>query len=112
MPEVFGSADVLVAVLTPDAGEFSVPSKVLAYMCAQRPILVSIPVDNLVAKIIAEHNMGFAIPPMENSEFIKAADELIVNPESCKRFGNNARVYAEEKFNIREIGDKFEKLIL
>ena len=34
LPEVLGSADVLVAILEAEAGAFSVPSKVLSYMCA------------------------------------------------------------------------------
>jgi len=36
--EVLGSADVLLAVIEREAGEFSVPSKVLSYLCAGRPI--------------------------------------------------------------------------
>ncbi len=42
LPEVLASADVLIAVLEPDAGVFSVPSKVLTYHCAARPLLVSV----------------------------------------------------------------------
>lgn len=38
LPEVLASADVLLVLLEPDAGEFSVPSKVLTYLCASRPI--------------------------------------------------------------------------
>ncbi len=41
LPVVLGSADVLVAILEPDAGVFSVPSKVLSYFCAGRPVLLS-----------------------------------------------------------------------
>jgi glycosyltransferase involved in cell wall biosynthesis len=33
-PNVLGSADVLISILEPDAGAFSVPSKVLSYLCA------------------------------------------------------------------------------
>ena len=34
LPEVLASADVLIAVLEPEAGAFSVPSKILTYLCA------------------------------------------------------------------------------
>ena len=44
LPDVLGSADVLVAILEPDAGVFSVPSKVLSYFCAGRPVLLAVPV--------------------------------------------------------------------
>ena len=52
LPEVLASADVLIAILEPDAGVFSVPSKVLSYHCAGRPILAAIPAENLAARII------------------------------------------------------------
>ena len=50
--EVLGSADVLVGMIEPDAGRFSVPSKILSYLCACRPIVLSAPLDNLAATII------------------------------------------------------------
>ena len=34
VPEVMGTADILIAILDKDAGVFSVPSKVLTYHCA------------------------------------------------------------------------------
>ncbi len=43
LPLVLGSADVLVALLESDAAEFSVPSKLLSYLCAGRPVLASRP---------------------------------------------------------------------
>ena len=43
MPEVLGSGDVLVAVIEREAGEFSVPSKILSYLCAGRPIVLAAP---------------------------------------------------------------------
>src|SRR5262249_23180303 len=43
MPDVLASADVLVAILEPEAGVFSVPSKVLTYLCAAKPLLACMP---------------------------------------------------------------------
>ena len=112
MPDVLGSADVLVAMLTSRASEFSVPSKVLSYMCASRPLLVSIPNDNLMAKIIKEHNLGYAVLPMDTSRFLKSAEKLVEHSDLRETFGNKAREYAVEKFNIREIGDAFVCVIM
>jgi glycosyltransferase involved in cell wall biosynthesis len=111
MSEVLGTADTLMAILTSEAGEFSVPSKVLTYMCANRPILLSIPNDNLVARIIVENHLGFVVPPLDNPGFIQAADDLVENPKLSKTFGSNARAYAEEHFNIEKIADSFEGII-
>ena len=45
LSEVLASADVLVALLESDAGAYSVPSKVLTYLAAGRPILGAIPAE-------------------------------------------------------------------
>ena len=46
LPDVLATADVLVAMIEADAGTFAVPSKVLSYMCAGRPILLAAPRAN------------------------------------------------------------------
>ncbi len=47
LPEVLTSADILTATLEASAGIFSVPSKGLSYMCAERALLLSAPSANL-----------------------------------------------------------------
>ena len=46
LPEVLASGDILVALIEQDAGTFAVPSKVLTYLCAQRPLLLAVPQEN------------------------------------------------------------------
>ncbi|MGH9286564.1 MAG: glycosyltransferase family 4 protein, partial [Acidimicrobiales bacterium] len=52
LAEVLGAADVLVCILNQEAGAFSVPSKVLTYHCAGRPLLAAIPAANLAARVV------------------------------------------------------------
>ena len=65
MPDILGTAEVLIAVLEADAGAFSVPSKVLTYHCAGRPILGAIPPGNLAARIIAQEHSGVCVEPAD-----------------------------------------------
>ena len=58
IPAAMAAADVLVAVLEPDASAYSVPSKVLAYLCAGRPVLLAVPPGNLAARIVARESAG------------------------------------------------------
>ena len=37
LPLMMGTADLLLAILEPEASEYSVPSKVLTYLCSERP---------------------------------------------------------------------------
>ncbi len=111
LPEVAGAADVLLAILEPDAGAFSVPSKVLTYLCAGRPILGAIPDENLAARVIARAHAGMTVPPDRADDFMAAAERLAGAPEERKALGNNALDYAGKTFDIRAIGDRFEAIL-
>jgi glycosyltransferase involved in cell wall biosynthesis len=111
LPDVLGSADVLVAILEADAGVFSVPSKVLSYLCAGRPVLLAVPKENLAAKIVAQCGAGPAVEPADIQGFCNEAKHLIDLPQLRERHGQAAREYAETHFDIRRIGDQFEAIL-
>jgi glycosyltransferase involved in cell wall biosynthesis len=111
LSDVLGSADVLIAILEPDAGIFSVPSKVLTYLCAKRPILLSVPPENLAAKIVKNNNAGIVIAPEKTQQFLKAADMLYTDKNYRDLLASNGRNYAEKNFYIDEISEQFEQLL-
>lgn len=111
MPDVLGSADILVAILEQDAGVYSAPSKVLTYLCAERALLLAVPPENLSAQIVAESKAGLVIPPKEVDAFVAAAEELMLDSTLRYACAANARKYAENHFDIAAIGDRFEEII-
>jgi len=111
LPEVLASADVLIAVLEPEAGAFSVPSKILTYLCAARPLLVSVPADNLAARIVERSGGGVVVPPGDTSAFLAAAQRLLHDAELRARLGNRARAYAEESFDTDSVALRFEEVL-
>jgi glycosyltransferase involved in cell wall biosynthesis len=112
LPDVLGSADVLVGILEADAGVFSVPSKVLSYLCAARPVLLAVPRENLAARIVVQCGAGLVVEPTDTTGFCDAAQRLIESPQLRQKFGQSARHYAETHFDIRRIGDQFEMILL
>jgi glycosyltransferase involved in cell wall biosynthesis len=111
LPEVLASADVLLASVEPDAGSFCVPSKILSYLCAGRAILISVPPQNLAARIIKRADAGFVCDPDAESELIDRAVTLYENKDRCAAMAQNARRYAESTFDIERIGTVFESLM-
>ncbi|HEX5471905.1 MAG TPA: glycosyltransferase family 4 protein [Lacipirellulaceae bacterium] len=111
LPDVLGSADVLLAILEPDAGVFSVPSKVLSYLCAGRPLLLAVPGENLVAQIVTKIGAGPVVEPTDIAGFCASARNLIESPELRDQCGKAARAYAESHFDIQRIGDQFEAIL-
>jgi colanic acid biosynthesis glycosyl transferase WcaI len=111
LPDVLGTGDVLAVILEPDAGAFSVPSKVLSYHCAGRPLLASIPRANLAARIVERNETGRMVEPGDKAAFAAQAETLLADDELRERLGRNARAYAERTFDIVAIGDRFETIL-
>lgn len=112
LPEVLGSGDVLVVLLAADAGEFSVPSKTLSYLCAGRPVLGLMPADNLAAKLLDQ--AGSAVFPPEESALDAAAGwvrEVLSDPVRAERLGKEARALAEREFALENLASRFEEIL-
>ncbi len=104
LPAVMGSADVLVAVLEPDASRFSVPSKVLTYLCSGRPIVGVLPPDNSVAEILLTHGAGLVV----RRDDAAAAVARLLDDEGCRRaMGRAGRRYAEGAFSPVTAAERF-----
>ena len=112
LPSMLRSADVLLAVLEPEASVFSVPSKVLTYMCAGRPVLAAIPSENLAARLITRAGAGVVVQPSRSEAFVASARALFVNPELRQSQGQAGRRHAERHFRIEEIANRFEEVLL
>lgn len=106
--QVLGSADVLLAVIENDAGEFSVPSKILSYLCAGKPIVLAAPAGNLAARTVAETGAGVVVDPSDEEGFVAAALAYSRNPEKARAAGAAGRAYAEANFDIATVASRFE----
>lgn len=111
VPSVMGASDVLIAVLEPDAGVFSVPSKVLSYLTAARPLLLAVPQENLASKIVRDAGAGIVVDPGDSGSFVREAKELLQVPARREEMGLRARAYAENIFDVAAIADRFETVL-
>lgn len=109
--EVLGAADILIAFVDGDAGGYSVPSKVLSYLCAGRPIVLAAPEGNLASKTVIEAGAGLVVPAGASSEFAQAIARLMDDDGRRAVLGRNARRYAEAHFDIVRIADRFEPIL-
>ncbi|MCP3873869.1 MAG: glycosyltransferase family 4 protein [Desulfobacteraceae bacterium] len=112
LPDVLATGDVLLAILEPDAGVFAVPSKVLTCLCAQRPLLLAVPPENLASVIVTDSRAGFAVSPSNFKCFTETANKLYQDGELRNEFAMNGRIYAEKTFDIERITDKFENMLV
>jgi colanic acid biosynthesis glycosyl transferase WcaI len=107
LPQVLGSASVLTAILEEFAGEGSVPSKILSYLCARRPLLTAFPPRNLASRIISESGAGLLVAHDDVDGFVAGATSFLESRELRQQCASAGRRYAEENFDIDKIGARF-----
>jgi colanic acid biosynthesis glycosyl transferase WcaI len=108
LAEVLGSADVLIVLLEPTAGRYSVPSKTLSYLCAARPVLAAMSSTNTAAQILmGRAHAGMVVEPGDSEAFCHAALRLANDPALREQLGANGRAYAERDFSQDHVLDRF-----
>jgi colanic acid biosynthesis glycosyl transferase WcaI len=108
--EILASSDVLITLLDSECGAFSVPSKLLAYMCAERPLLLAAPPENLASRILRRADAGIATAATA-ADFLEGASRLLSDKPRLPQYSANARAYAEKHFSIDSICDEFLEVI-
>lgn len=111
-PDVLATGDVLLAGVSRHASRYSVPSKILAYLCAGRPILLSAGSDNPAAHLIENSQAGIVLSPGDEEALLKAAHRLVGQPVERRKMGSRARETAEARFRLGPIVDRFESLLI
>jgi len=107
--EVLASATLVTAILEPEAGVFSVPSKVLSYLAAGKPVLLGAPGENLASRTVERIAAGEVVAPGDPSAFAEAAVRLLQRPDEIALMGATARRHAEAAFDVGRIADRFER---
>jgi glycosyltransferase involved in cell wall biosynthesis len=110
LAQLFADASVLIAVLEPVASTFSVPSKVMSYLSAGKPIVASIDPKNASAKILRETGAGIVISPESNAlEFSNAVTYIFSNPQIAISMSDAGTKYSEENFDSNKAVEFFLK---
>ncbi|MEQ1941940.1 glycosyltransferase family 4 protein [Mesorhizobium sp. VNQ89] len=110
-PDMLAGADILFAMIEKDASAFSVPSKILSYLAAGRPILASIPAENLACQTIKSAQAGLVSAPDDIHGLIFQAQTLLADDALRSRFSENGRKHAEEWFDVETIAQRFLKVL-
>lgn len=107
LPHMLASADVVLTILKGTAGVFSVPSKLLTYLCAGRAVVAAVPRVNLAARLVEESAGGVVVEPDDPEELVRTVSALLDDPDRREQMGEQGRAYAEANFDIRAIADRF-----
>jgi len=108
VPNVLATADVLISLLDRSAAAFSVPSKTLAYLCAGRAIVASMPLANAGADLIHRRSgAGVVVDPSDRTGFISEAIRLMEDRPLREQMGMAGRSWADAHFSSNVICRRF-----
>lgn len=110
-PYMLAAADVLLLVQRADVTDSVIPSKLLTYMAAGRPIVASVNKDSEVARRIQEGDCGLIVPPEDPHSLVDAIQYLRAAGVEAQRLGHNGRVYVEERFGKRTVLGLYDRFL-
>lgn len=112
VPLIWASASVGTITYRKGLAEFSLPSKLLACMCAARPVIASLDLDSAAAKLIKKAECGVCVPPDSPKLFAERLLTLRDDPEKTEQMGQNGRRYVEKYLNRDVIVDRYDGFFL
>lgn len=110
LSDVQSSADVSVVTLLKGKGNSSLPSKVLGYMAAARPVIASVDRTSDTAILIARANCGICVEPEDAESLSKAILELYHDRQRRNFLGRNGREFLLANCERKSITCQYEEL--
>jgi len=113
VPEIQGSADVMLLPIKKGAASSSIPSKLPAYMFSKKPIIASVDIDSDSARVINEAKAGWVIEPENIDMLIDAMREASLTKKSeLELKGENGFNFAMKNLSKRNNLKQLVKAIL
>lgn len=109
--EVQGAANVTLLTMLPGYSDASVPSKLISYFAAGRPVLCAAPADAAVSRIVSESGAGVVTEPGDASALARTIIDLADCPADTERMGRAARTYFEQHFTLERAYRQFLALL-
>jgi colanic acid biosynthesis glycosyl transferase WcaI len=111
LSNMLASADVGLITLLENAGRTSVPSKMLGYMAAERPVIASVSNDSGTAELINEGKCGIIAGCQNAQSIAEAILFAIENPEKMEVMGKRGRQLIQNKYSRKVCAAQYESLL-
>lgn len=110
---MFAEADVLLLNQISAVKDTVIPSKLLTYMAAGRPVLAAVNPASEAARLLRDADGGVLVTP-DDPEALAAAARWFTtaDPDVLAAFSARSRAYAEQHFDQRKILMEHEEFIL
>ena len=112
MSAMFSAANVLLLNQLSKVEDTVIPSKLLTYMAAGRPVLAAVNLKSQGAIVLRKAGGGLIISPEDPKAMAEAVKRLMTDQETLESMGKTNREYAEKNFDRHKIVAKQEQFLL
>jgi Glycosyltransferase len=96
--QMYAAADLLVLNQKAAVKDAVIPSKLLTYMSAGRPVLAAVSAASEAARLVHQAKCGLIVSPENAAALAEGAASLRANPSLCQAMGVNGRSYVDNHF--------------
>jgi len=111
LSKVQATADVSVVTLAPGRGRTSVPSKVLGYMAAARPVVAAVDDNCDTAAMIQQAGCGLVVQPGNGTALAEGVLHYYKKSEERKSAGEKGRTFFLKHFEKKYVIQQYHDLI-
>lgn len=112
LPQLMASADILLLNQHPDILDAVIPSKLLMYMAAARPVVIAAHPDSEAARQVRAADCGVLVPANAPSALASAVQELAADPTRRQLLGQRGRDFVIRHFERQNVLKEFEAELL
>jgi len=111
VPEVQSSCQAALLTMHPNHSDSSVPSKLISYLAASRPVICAAQADSTVGQVVRDSRAGIVVPPGDAHAIAKAILQLKCDPDLQAQMGFDARRHFENHFTLEQAHRRFGTLL-
>jgi len=108
--QVQACADVSIVTLKPGKGGTSVPSKILGYLAAGKPIVASVDLDSDTATLIRDANCGACVAPADPQQLAEAILHYYRERDEARQAGENGYRYLQDNLDRKSVTNTYRQL--
>jgi glycosyltransferase involved in cell wall biosynthesis len=92
------AADVLLVNQEPGVSEMCVPSKLLSYYSAARPVIAAVDADGITADDVRDAAAGIVVAPGDPARLLKEAAALARDKQAMREMGDSGRNFIQNNY--------------
>ena len=111
LSDLLNACDLSVIAFQPGMSGVSVPSRMYNVLASGRPLLAVADADSELALLIDEEQVGWRVPPGDADALTARIEHAASHPDEVAAMGQRARVVAEGKYTLAQIGKRYRALV-